>query len=224
MGTSAITILIIITMGIPLVSLIVFKLMYTRYKSVKNVREINGFDCARSILDSHGLNEVFILETTGDLANHYDYKRKAVKITKDVYGDNSLASLCIASYYSEYAIQDNVNNDYFKFRTMLLPYMNIAANIGYILIIIGMLLLDEGVMRVGVYFTSTAFLFTAACIPLDLDAYNKVLYELKDNNMIETREEVEVKRFLAILIFSYMKELIVSLYRNVLTIINYFKN
>ena len=49
---------------------------YNTYKQVKNSKGISGFEVARKILDANGLGDVHVVETRGELTDHYDPKRK----------------------------------------------------------------------------------------------------------------------------------------------------
>ena len=50
-----------------------------QFKKKKNNNRYTGFETARKILDTNGLKDIMILETNGNLSDHYDPKRKVIK-------------------------------------------------------------------------------------------------------------------------------------------------
>ena len=54
---------------------------YSKYKKILNNKDNTGYDTARKILDNNNLEDVMILETKGNLTDHYDPKRKVIKLS-----------------------------------------------------------------------------------------------------------------------------------------------
>ena len=78
-------ILIIIGLGISLISQIIVTTSYNKYKKILNNKKLTGYETARKILDENGLNDIMILETKGNLSDHYDPTRKVIKLSNDIY-------------------------------------------------------------------------------------------------------------------------------------------
>ena len=49
---------------------------YKKYKKVATKGNLSGYDVARKVLDANGLNDVLVLETQGELTDHYDSDRR----------------------------------------------------------------------------------------------------------------------------------------------------
>ena len=60
-------------------------LNYKKYKQVGVKSGKSGFDVAREILDRNGLSKIIILETQGELTDHYDPSKKCIKLSHDIY-------------------------------------------------------------------------------------------------------------------------------------------
>ena len=50
---------------------------YNKYKKVSNNKNISGSEVARIILDKNGLNDIHVVEVSGELTDHYDPTRKS---------------------------------------------------------------------------------------------------------------------------------------------------
>ena len=78
---------------------------YSRYSRVRNRRGITGAQAARMILDANGLSDVRIEITKGRLSDHYDPKKRVMRLSPEVYGNPSIASVSIAAHESGHAVQ-----------------------------------------------------------------------------------------------------------------------
>ena len=71
---------------------------YRRYKGEFVKSGKSGFDTAREILDKNGLSKVLIIETSGELSDHYDPSKKVVKLSHDIYNGKTIAAVSVASH------------------------------------------------------------------------------------------------------------------------------
>ena len=78
--------------------------------------------------------------TAGQLTDHYDPRNKTLYLSRGVADSPSVASVAIAAHELGHAMQDA--EDYFPMtiRSVLVPAVNIGSNLGWILIMIGLVL------------------------------------------------------------------------------------
>ena len=57
---------------------------YTKFGSVMCKKGITGYEAARMVLDSHGLNMVPIEMISGDLTDNYDPRSNTLHLSSDV--------------------------------------------------------------------------------------------------------------------------------------------
>ena len=100
---------------------------YRKYKQVLVKSGKSGFDVAREILDRNGLSKVLILETEGELTDHYDPSKKVVKLSHDIYHGKSIASVSVASHECGHAIQDKNGYTFLRFRNTIVPLVNFST-------------------------------------------------------------------------------------------------
>ena len=83
---------------IPLIAQIYVSSTYRKFKNISNNKELTGFEVARKILDKNGLKDMYIVETGGNLTDHYDPGRKTIKLSSDIFHGTSIASIAVAAH------------------------------------------------------------------------------------------------------------------------------
>ena len=104
-----------------------------KYKSTKRIKTLKGYtgrDVARKILDKNGLSHVKVVETSGELTDHYDPTSKVVRLSTEIYNGSSIASASVAAHECGHAIQDKDNYLFLRIRSSLVPITNFATNAG----------------------------------------------------------------------------------------------
>ena len=95
MNNNIITYDLLIWIGllITIISQILVSASYSRFKKKLNNKDITGFDAAWKLLDKNDLKDVMILETKGNLTDHYDPTRKVIRLSTDIYHGSSMHQL-----------------------------------------------------------------------------------------------------------------------------------
>ena len=203
--------LLIIIIVLPLVANLYIKGAYSKYKQKSNLKEMTGFDVARKILDSNGLNEVLILETDGELSDHYNPRRKVVKLSRDIYNGETIAAMSVAAHECGHALQDKDNYWFLKLRTLLVPIVNICSNIGYIFVVIGFVLEYFDLFFLGIGLSMFGVLFNLATLVVEFDASNRAAKEMERLN-ITTEDTVKgSKSMLKAAAFTYVAALLTNI-------------
>src|SRR5699024_3398102 len=94
---------------------------YNKYSRVPTSTQMTGAEVARKILDDNGLFDVNIEQTKGVLSDHYDPRKKVVRLSKDIYHGRSMASSAVAAHEVGHAIQDEEEYAFLNFRSALFP-------------------------------------------------------------------------------------------------------
>ena len=203
--------LLIIIIVLPLVANLYIKSAYSKYKQKSNLKEMTGFDVARKILDSNGLNEVLILETDGELSDHYNPRRKVIKLSRDIYNGETIAAMSVAAHECGHALQDKDNYWFLKLRTLLVPIVNICSNIGYIFVVIGFVLEYFDLFFLGIGLSMFGVLFNLVTLVVEFDASNRAGKEMERLN-ITTEDTVKgSKSMLKAAAFTYVAALLTNI-------------
>lgn len=184
---------------------------YSKYKKIKNKKELSGLDVARIILDKHGMNDVYVTETQGKLTDHYDPTRKVVRLSKEVYRGTSIASVSVAAHEVGHAIQDQEGYTFMRIRSKLIPLVNFSSTAGYFAILIGFLFGYLQLVWIGILLEVIILLFQLITLPVELDASRRAKIELEENNMLEHSELNKSSRMLKAAAFTYVASILTTL-------------
>ncbi|MCI5677669.1 MAG: zinc metallopeptidase [Candidatus Faecisoma sp.] len=184
---------------------------YGKYKNIKLNKNITGQEVARMILDSNGMNNIHVVETQGELTDHYDPRRKVVRLSKQIFHDNAIASVAVAAHEVGHAIQDKENYIFMKIRSILVPIVNFITYIGYIVAFISLLAGITGYLKVSIIIILAALLFQLVTLPVEFDASKRGREQLVKLGVIEGSEEKGVKKMLDAAAFTYVASFISSL-------------
>ena len=199
--------LILLALLITTISQIKVTSSYNKYKKKLNNNDLTGFDTARKILDKNGLNDIMILETRGNLSDHYDPKRKVIKLSTDIYHGSSIASIAVAGHECGHAIQDKVGYTPMKIRSKLVPVVNLCTKIGYFAIIIGAVF-SYTLIEVGIILLLSMLAFQLITLPVEFNASKRALEELKKQQLTTNEEEKYTKKMLSSAAFTYVAALL----------------
>lgn len=202
--------LILLALLITTISQIKVTSSYNKYKKKLNNNDLTGFDTARKILDKNGLNDIMILETRGNLSDHYDPQRRVIKLSTDIYHGSSIASIAVAAHECGHAIQDKVGYTPMKIRSKLVPVVNLCTKIGYFAIIIGVVF-SYTLIEVGIILLLSMLAFQLITLPVEFNASKRALEELKKQNLTTKEEEKYTKKMLSSAAFTYVAALLSTL-------------
>lgn len=163
---------------------------YSKYKNIENEENISGFEVARKILDKNDLKDVYIVEINGNLTDHYDPKRKVVRLSKEIFHGTSIASLSVAAHECGHAIQDKVGYTYMRIRSLLFPVVHFATGLSYFVIFLGLLMESIDMIWLGILLVGTGLIFQLVTLPVEIDASKRAKKEL-ENLSLANQEEIE---------------------------------
>lgn len=182
---------------------------YKKYKKQENNKKISGSEVARMILDANGLNDIKVLETSGELTDHYDPTKKVVKLSTDIFHGKTIASMAVAAHECGHAIQDKENYTFMRIRHMLVPIVNLVSYLGYFSIFIGFLAGLTGYLLAGIITLCATILFQLVTLPVEFDASKRANEQILKLNL-ETNSD-GIKSMLSAAAFTYVASLISSI-------------
>ena len=203
-------ILVIIVILIPLIAQIGVSSNYQKYKRVKNTKELTGYDVARKILDENGLEDIYIVETRGELTDHYDPTKKVVRLSSDIYHGKTVAAMSVASHECGHAIQDKDGYTFMRIRSAIFPIVNVATSISYWIILLGFLFELLDLIYIGIALTCLGLLFQIVTLPVEFDASKRAGVFLKEYNIATEDESKGVKKMLGAAAMTYVAGVLAS--------------
>lgn len=204
-------VLIFASIGITLLAQIFVSTSYSKYKKVQNSKGITGAEVAREILDKHGLSNVYVTATNGTLSDHYDPKRKVVRLSKDIYEGTTIAAVSVAAHEVGHAIQDKEEYAFMRFRSALVPVVNFSSTAGYFAILIGLFFGYTNFIWLGIALEIVILLFQLITLPVEFNASSRALDEIEKNNYLVAGEVKGSKKMLKAAAFTYVASVLTAL-------------
>jgi Zn-dependent membrane protease YugP len=173
---------------------------------------LSGAECAEQILESHNIHDVTIESTPSMLGDHYDPRNKVLRLSPDVFGGRSLASLGIAAHEAGHAIQHATNYSPLALRSGLVPVAAYGPQFAYLLIIIGILVSSfRPLAFVGLALFAVTVLCTLITLPVEYDASRRARAILTSHGMITQEENAVVGKVLNAAALTYVAAAITAL-------------
>jgi Zn-dependent membrane protease YugP len=184
---------------------------YKKYLRVPSRAGLPGHAVAQRILAKHGLGEVEVQVTRGELDDHYDPRRRSVNLSPAVAQQASLASLAIAAHETGHAMQHG--EDWFPLvlRGRIAPVVGIGSTLAFPLFLIGFIFSSFKVlMDVGILFFSGAVLFHMITLPVEFDASKRALAILQNDGYLAVDEIEGARKVLNAAALTYVAAAAVS--------------
>ncbi len=143
---------------------------YAKYKRVPNSAGATGAQAARAVLDANGLMSVPIEQIPGELSDHYDPRKRVLRLSPEVYGGRSISAIGIAAHEAGHALQHAQGYAWLTARTAIVPAVSIGSNLGLILLIAGIMIGVTGLAWVGVALFALTTVFALITLPVEFNA------------------------------------------------------
>jgi Zn-dependent membrane protease YugP len=181
---------------------------YGENKKKKNQKGLTGCEAARKILDSNGLNNIYVVEVKGELSDHYDPSRKVVRLSSEIFHGDSIASLAIAAHECGHAIQDKDNYTFMRIRGTLAPVVNLVTYLGYFGLIISLFAGITGYLMISIGLIVVALVFQLITLPVEFDASKRALVQIDKLLLIEPSEKSSAEKMLKAAAYTYVASLV----------------
>lgn len=209
MGIDTMIILVLIPFLLVLLAQIILKITYRKYESIKTDTGLTGKEVANKILKEYDLDNIDVVEISGELTDNYNNSRKRVSLSSNIYGGKTIASAAVAAHECGHAIQYKEVYIPIKIRNMLVPFVNFGSSLGYYVIIASLVFSSfKHLFIVGLIMVSLALIFQLVTLPVEFDASrraNKILLEM---GIVSEGEHDGTKAMLKAAAFTYVAGLV----------------
>lgn len=183
------------------------KSAFSRYSREGIRSRLTGAEVARRVLDFNGLYQVRVEPVQGFLSDHYDPGAKVLRLSPDVYTGRSMAAAGVAAHEAGHAMQDAQGYLALKFRTAMVPTVQIGSWLGPIIFILGFLMapmMGTGLAWVGVLLFAASALFALVTLPVEYDASARAKKALVAQGIVWDQEMTGVNRVLDAAALTYL--------------------
>jgi Zn-dependent membrane protease YugP len=183
---------------------------YRRFARIENGRNLTGAQAASDFLQRQGVRDVEIVPINGFLNDHYDPTTKTIRLSKDNYYGNTISAVSIAAHEAGHAIQHAENYAMLVLRNKMIPTVNFANRMLWIVIIGGILLSIGELVLFGAVLFGVIAVFQLVTLPVEFDASKRALVHL-DESVLTLEETSGAKKVLFAAALTYVVALLTSL-------------
>ena len=172
------------------------KANFNKYSSTRCSRGITGAAAAAELLSKEGITDVKIVLTKGKLSDHYNPITKTLALSEEVHNSSSIAAIGIAAHEAGHAIQHAQHYMPLWIRSVLVPTAKIGSNIGYFVMIMGLIMSSTNMIFLGAFLFSAVLLFQIATLPVEFNASSRAKSLVVEYGIISSEEQVGINLIL----------------------------
>ena len=152
---------------------------FAQYSQMPLSKGLNGAEVAKAMLQHYSIHDVQIVEGRGMLTDHYNPQKKLISLSPDVYHGRTVAAAAVAAHECGHAVQHAESYAALKFRSAMVPLVNISSSMQQYLFMGAMFMGAAGnsswllIGAIAIY--GITALFSTVTLPVEFDASNRAL-------------------------------------------------
>ena len=177
---------------------------YRKYRDVRTMNGYTGEQVARMMLDAAGLYHVPVLETRGELTDHYDPRSKVIRLSSNIFHGASVAAAGIAAHEVGHAIQHKEAYKPLVLRTSIATAVNISSQASVFIFMLGLLFSIPVLTSVGIIFFTVAVFYQLITLPVEFNASSRALKQIKELDFLDKKEYRKGRKMLTAAAMTYV--------------------
>ena len=173
--------------------------------------EIIRLMLAQQLLNSNDLSNIRITHIGGNLSDHYDPRKKLVALSDATYSSDSVASLGVVAHEIGHAIQHKNHYAPLKIRNAFVPVAQFGSSFSWIIFFVGLLLSTPILINVGIWLFLAVVIFSIITLPVEFNASNRALSMIKNQQILDTKEQVMAKKVLDAAAMTYVASTLMAI-------------
>jgi Zn-dependent membrane protease YugP len=185
--------MILLMIGIMLASWLVSNQLKNKFETYSKLHLQNGMsgaEIAEKMLADHGITDVRVISTPGQLTDHYNPADKTVNLSEGVYNQRNAAAAAVAAHECGHAVQHAVAYNMLTLRSQLVPIVSVASNYVQWVLLGGILMVNTfpQLLLIGILLFAATTLFSIITLPVEYDASNRALAWLEKSQVVTPQE------------------------------------
>jgi Zn-dependent membrane protease YugP len=180
---------------------------YKKYSQVFASSRTTGAQVAHQLLQTAGAGDIKIEKQPGELTDHYDPRKRVLRLSQGVHDSSSIAALGIAAHEAGHAIQHQQHYQPMNLRSLIYPVANIGSTLAFPLFFIGFIFSKRGpsvLMDIGIMLFAGAVAFSVVTLPVEFNASKRALALLKERRFLTSDEMVGARKVLGAAALTYV--------------------
>ncbi len=179
---------------------------YRKYSQVGSQSRLTGAQAAYQLLQTAGAGDVQIEKTPGDLTDHYDPRKKVLRLSQGVHDSSSIAALGIAAHETGHAIQHHDHYQPMALRSLIYPVANLGSTLAFPIFFAGFIF-SRGpniLMDIGILLFTGAVAFSVVTLPVEFNASKRALALLEERRFLTPDEMAGARKVLGAAALTYV--------------------
>ena len=177
---------------------------YAKYSKINTMNGYTGEEIARMMLNEAGLFDVPIEVVNTRLGDHYDPRRRILRLSADVYSGKTIAAAGIAAHEVGHAIQHKESYSPLAFRNSIFPVVNISSSLSWVILFAGLIFSIKPLVYFGIALFSIVVIFQIVTLPVEFNASTRALLVLKGRNILYADEAAGAAKVLDAAAMTYV--------------------
>lgn len=168
------------------------KRKFAKYSKTFLANGMSGKEIAEKMLRDHGITDVRVISTPGQLTDHYNPADKTVNLSEVVYHERNAAAAAVSAHECGHAVQHAIGYSWLEMRSRMVPAVNIASRLNQWILMLGLVVATTSgnpyLLWIGIALFAITTLFAFITLPVEYDASNRALAWLKNKNIVLPNE------------------------------------
>ena len=195
--------------AVAVLSYVVQALFQKKIKEASELPLLNGMrgcDVARQMLADHGIHDVKVVSTDGQLTDNYNPTNQTVNLSEAVYGESNVAAAAVAAHECGHAVQHARGYIPVKIRTALVPVVSLSSKLVPVVLLAGMLLINilPQIMWVGILLFAATTLFSFVTLPVEIDASRRAVAWMEEKDIVDPSNQEAARGALRAAAYTYV--------------------
>lgn len=190
---------------------------FNNYSNIIAKNNITADAVCKLMLEKHGITNISLTTSRGSLSDHFDPRKKTIALSESVFGSTSIAAIGVAAHECGHAIQHHENYVFLKIRAFFVPIVNFLSSVFFPLVILGIvfsaLSYAFGIvfLYIAIAFYAASTLFYLVTLPVEFNASNRAIRDLKEMGILDEEELKGAKAVLRAAAMTYVVTFLTSL-------------
>jgi len=194
---------------IGLFATVLLKYWGSKYKSLQNLNHITGAELVSKISQKYGLKlSMNIIDQ--EYGDYYNPSENSLTLSRQTAYGTTITAVAVAGHELGHALQHKNHSPLIYIREFIVPAVNIGTNLGYILIVIGLVMSIFELSYAGLILFSISTIFTLVTLPIEIDASRRALNFINSSDILFPEEISGAKKVLSAAALTYVAALLQS--------------
>ncbi len=194
------------------------KKKFSEFSQIPTSSGLSGKEVAEKMLRENNIYDVKVISVDGQLTDHYNPLDKTINLSRDVFSGRNVSAAAVASHECGHAVQHEQAYAFLKFRTAMVPVVNIASKMMNFIFIASIffsfilhIFSSENVLLTIIVSQGIITLFSLVTLPVEFDASRRALVWLESSRITRGAEHEKAKVALQWAASTYLVSALASL-------------